>query len=205
MAISDRRRREGGYTLAALLVILSVLAVVVAYTVPRQWSDVMRREREIQTLWTMKQYARAIQEFQRKRGALPVSLEQLAEQKQPRILRQLYPDPLTGKLDWILVPAGSPTPAQTVGTAPPGMPQPPPGTTPGPVPPPPVPGGGDPSKQVGPFIGVRPPVTGESFLIVWGAETYETWMYTINELQREAGGTPNIPYQTVPKTPRPRP
>src|SRR5512140_1880092 len=112
---------QRGFTLAGLLVILTVMAVVLAYTVPQMWSDVLRRERDLQTIWTMKQYARAIAEFQRRRQALPVSLDQLKEQNKPRVLRRLYPDPLTGEMDWILIPAGTAVPgAPAPGTPAPG-------------------------------------------------------------------------------------
>ena len=36
--ISDERTREEGFTLAALIVILTIIAIVIAYTVPTQWS-----------------------------------------------------------------------------------------------------------------------------------------------------------------------
>lgn len=203
MASSDRRNLRGqeGYTLAALLVILTVLAVVIAYSVPPLWSTIMQREREKHTIWVMQQYARSIQEFQRKRGTFPVSLDQIVEQKNPRVLRQLYANPLSGEVDWILVPVGTPSPAQS-GQAAPGQPQAPSPATPAP---PPAPAGG-PGSQVGPFIGVRLPQSGDSFLELNGASRYEEWMYTINELQRDqGGGTGQIPFQSVPQGPQPSP
>lgn len=202
MASCDRRsfRGQEGYTLAALLVILTVLAVVIAYSVPPLWSTIMQREREKQTIWVMQQYARSIQEFQRKRGTFPVSLDQIVEQKNPRVLRQLYPNPLSGEVDWILVPVGTPSPAQT-GQAAPGLPQAPRA----PVPPPQAAPGG-PGTQIGPFIGVRLPQSGDSFLELNGASRYEEWMYTINELQRDqGGGVGQIPFQSVPQGGQPPP
>lgn len=139
----------------------------------------------------MKQYARAIQEFQRKRGALPTTLEQLTEQENPRILRQLYANPLTGEVDWILVAAGTPTPAQIItNPAAPGSPQQAP--APQPIPP------GGPGSQIGPFIGVRLPNTGESFLELNESSKYEEWIYTLNELQRDQGPVVVPPMQSVP-------
>jgi type II secretory pathway pseudopilin PulG len=186
-----RRDSERGYTLAALLVILTVMSVIIAFSVPKMWSDIMQRERDHQTLFAMKQYARAIQEFQKARGALPVSLDQLEEQKEPRVLRQLYPNPLSGELDWILVPFGTPSggaqapvPGVTPGTAPPGS-QPP--AQPQPGVPSTSPGGG---QNAVPFIGVRPPQTGESFLSLNGSDRYEQWLYTIEDLAKEQTPTP---------------
>lgn len=181
-AFGDQR----GFTLAALLVILTVLAVVIAYSVPPTWSDILKRDRDIQTIWTMKQYARAIAEFQRKRGVLPTTLEQLKEQKNPRVIRALYTDPLTGELDWVLIAPGAP------GT--PG----PPGTAPGPAGnpnQPPVSSGaaGGAKDYVGPFIGVRPPMRGKSYVSLNGTDQYENWSFTIVDLQRNpTGGPPGV-------------
>ncbi len=145
------RQSERGYTLAALLVIVTILAMVLAYTIPEQWSRVIKREREIHTIWVMKQYARGIQEFQKKRGTYPVSLEQLTEQKNPRIIRQLYPNPLTGELDWVLVPFGTRSPAHERRHGGPGGPL----SAQTPTTPQTTPATGPGGKQVGPFIGVR--------------------------------------------------
>jgi type II secretory pathway pseudopilin PulG len=193
MRTSELRRgraSERGFTLAAVIVITTILAFVIAYTVPEQWSRIMQREREIHTIWVMKQYARGIQEFQRKRGSYPVSLEKLTEQKNPRIIRQLYPNPLTGEVDWVLVPFGTPSPAQTAGVAAPGTPQP----APAPATPRPAPATGAGGKQVGPFIGVRLPNRGESIVPLNGQTNYEDWVYTINELLRDSAGgnTPGV-------------
>src|SRR5688572_15799323 len=85
-AVASRRGQEG-VTLAALIVILTIIAIVIAYTVPTQWSLVMKRERDRQTIFLMKQYARGIMAFQKKHNSLPVSLEQLQDAKEPRFLR----------------------------------------------------------------------------------------------------------------------
>src|SRR5258708_10929560 len=74
---------EAGFTLAALVVLLTIIAIMVAYTVPRMWSKVLQRDRDQQTLFVMKQYARAINEVQKKHG-LPISLDQLKQARSPR-------------------------------------------------------------------------------------------------------------------------
>jgi len=186
MAISDRRDSERGFTLAALLVILTIISVIVAYSVPTMWSTVLRRERDEQTVFAMRQYARAIVAFQLKRGALPVSLEQLKEQNNPRVLRKVFPCPLTGKDNWILISPGSITPGSPVAGQPAPAPgQPPTGSTP--------PGGagtGLSGEYSGPFIGVRPPVSGQSFLSFRGQDRYENWSYTIIDLNQEINPLP---------------
>ncbi len=185
--------------------ILTVIAVVVSFTVPRMWSDVMKRERELQTIFVMKQYAQAIADYERLKGGLPSKLEQLEKANMPRVLRSTYVNPLSGELDWIMVPQGTATPAMTQqvpggqggglpgGVLPPsGSQQPGQTGTQGRDAPPPV----NPREFNLPFIGVRPPQTGPSMLELYGQSTYETWMYTLNELKAEraaAGGTPPPP------------
>ena len=205
---SSERRSEGGYTLAALIVILTILAVAVAYTVPDSWSLVLRRERDYQTQFAMKQYARAIQEFQRRNGGLPVSMEQLEKQNTPRVLRKPMPNPLSGEMDWILVPPGEALqqqpgqPGQQPGQpAQPGQPQ---AQQPGGgVPASPFPSSGS-GEYVGPFAGVRPPQKGESIVPLNDRTRYEEWTYTIVDLQQEqnpgqpAGGPVVNPQQPEP-------
>jgi type II secretory pathway pseudopilin PulG len=98
-------QHERGFTLAAVLVMLSVLMIFAAYTVPQMWSDILRRERDYQTVFAMKQYARAITEYTKQRKVPPTTLDDLEKQMKPRVLRKLYPNPLSGEVDWILVTA----------------------------------------------------------------------------------------------------
>lgn len=185
------KRGESGFTLAGLIVLLTIMMIFISATVPKQWSKVMQRERDYQTIYAMKQYARAIRNFQLKHGTPPVSLDQLKEAKSPRFMRgkgELI-DPLTGEVDWIAVPASAqqgaqvdPRTGQRVQPQP-NQPQGPgqntglsssinrPGQQQGQI--------------VGPIVGVRPNKTGESFLALNGAETYETWSYTVTDLENE--------------------
>jgi len=212
------RNPQSGFTLAGLLVIVSVIAVITAFLVPKMWSEIMWRERDLQTIFVMKQYAQAISEFQRITGALPTNLEQLENQKLPRALRQTYVNPLSGELDWILVPEGTATPALqqqpgqggptqpgAQGNQPPGTGRPPQGQGPGqPTNQFGQPGTGDPRNFSGPFIGVRPPQTGRSFVELNEQQQYENWMYTINELtiERAARGAGAPPGQQQPGGPQ---
>jgi hypothetical protein len=153
----------------------------------------MRREREKQTIFVMKQYARSIKAFQVKNNnAFPTSLDQLKQARTPRLIRGVkgeWVDPLTGKVDWLLVPpaaAGMPRP----------MIEPRAGTQPNPRQPPrEIPK--LPKDYVGPFIGVRPPVEGESLLKLGEATHYEEWLYTVNDLNTELNGL----IQAVPSKP----
>jgi type II secretory pathway pseudopilin PulG len=173
---------EQGFTLAALIVILTIMMVFVAYTVPRQWSTVMQRQREQQTIFAMRQYARAIYNFQKKNNTYPTSMQQLVEARQPRWLRggkDGLPDPMTGEIDWLLVPAAA---AGQQGGNRPGVNPPTTGTQP--------PGATIPALPIkdyagGPFIGVRPPKTGKSLIALNGADQYEQWTFTAIEMKAE--------------------
>jgi len=180
--------RQEGFTLAALLVVLTIIAIVVAYTVPAQWSLVMKRDRDRQTIFYMKQYARAILEWQAKHAnTSPVSLDQIQEARKPRLIRGVkkWACPLTGSdKDWILVPPTALMPDGGV-VVPPGgggQPSPPPGLT------------GQtmklnkelsPKDYVGVFVAVRPNASGKSFIALKGAEDYSEWVYTIDDLRAE--------------------
>jgi len=187
---ASSRRGQEGFTLAALIVLLTIISIIVAYTVPDQWSLVMRRERERQTIFLMKQYARAILAWQQKHNnTVPVSLDQLEEARKPRMLRgtRRWPNPLTGSdKDWILVP-----PQALTQNAPPG-------TQPG------IGGGGippqtpglqptgsklnkelSPDDYLGPFVAVRPRARGKSLIALNEADDYSDWVYTVDDLRRE--------------------
>jgi type II secretory pathway pseudopilin PulG len=188
----ELRTRQEGFTLAALIVILTIMSIIVAFTVPEQWSMVLKRERDRQTIFLMKQYARGILAWQLKHNSPPLSLEQLQEARSPRLLRGTgkWPCPITGKEgDWILVPA-------TAILAP--------GVPPIPSPNEDIIGGNSardpsagpqttgrlnaqlsPEDYTGPFVAVRPKAKGKSFIAFNGAETYEEWVYTVMDLTNE--------------------
>jgi hypothetical protein len=174
-----------------LIVILTIISIVVAYTVPQQWSLVLKRDRDRHTIFLMKQFARGIHAWRVKHpGTLPGDLKQLQDARSPLLIRGggAWPCPLTGKEDdWILVPPNAVTPA--------GVPQPP---SQGVI--------GTPAQQMGSqqpstgsklnpelspkdykgqFIGVRPNATGESFITLNGAENYEEWVFTADDLVQE--------------------
>lgn len=201
---------QEGFTLAALIVILTIIAMIIAYTVPDQWSLIMKRERDRQTIFLMKQYARAIFAWETKHRGLPVSLEQLQEARDPRMIRGggKWACPLTGEEDgWILVPPGAITQdgqvAQTnvQNTNPAGggkkdnsekigVGNPDTGGTGN------APASGfgatgklnpdaSPADYVGPFVAVRPNATGKAYITLNGAEDYGEWVYSLQDLKNE--------------------
>ena len=170
------RAGERGFTLAGVIVIMTLMMIIVAYTVPRAWSTIVQRDRELQTIAIMKEYAKAIDAFEAKNHALPVSISQLKDARQPRFLRGTgdRPDPLTGQVDWLIV-------TQAAG----GGPAPVPGNPPAGVTPPP----GIPMKDYagGPFVGIKPGKSGNSLIEFMGSSKYEEWKYTVLDYRNDRG------------------
>jgi len=212
----NRATSENGFTLAGLLVIMTIMMIFVAYTVPRQWSTIMKRERERETIYAMQQYAKAITEFRLKNNTYPTSPQQLKEARMPRMIRGVkgeYVDPLTGEVDWLVIPqsAGNALPQHNIlnanGNA--SMPSTTTQTTQttnttssttdtssssttstsgtNPNAPPALPGIPIKDYAGGPFIGVRPPTHGKALISLLGADTYETWIYTTQDYEQEKG------------------
>jgi len=221
--------RQSGFTLAGVIVIMTLMMIVVAYTVPRMWSTVLKRERERQTIYVMQQYAKAITEFRTKNNTFPTSPQQLKDARMPRMIRGVkgeYIDPMTGEVDWLVIPqaAAASLPAHNLnpgagGVNGPAGVLPPPGggnagpgggttgttgstgtngttgttdstgtsttDTANPNAPPGLPGVPIKDYAGGPFIGVRPPVKGKSMMTLFGADTYETWLYTTLDYDQE--------------------
>jgi type II secretory pathway pseudopilin PulG len=89
-------RAEAGYAMAALLVGMAVMAIMMSVAMPT-WSRMIRREKEEELLFRGTQYARAINQYQRKfANASPQSLDVLIEQ---RLLRKKFKDPLSPNKD----------------------------------------------------------------------------------------------------------
>ena len=83
--------RHGGYAMAALLVAMAIMAIILSAAMPT-WSHMIRREKEEELIFRGNQYARAINQYQRKfANASPASLDVLIEQ---HLLRKKWKDPL---------------------------------------------------------------------------------------------------------------
>ncbi len=81
-----------GYAMAALLVGMTVMAVLMSALLP-VWTHMATREKEEELIFRGRQYARAIGLFQRKyANTAPPSIDVLVEQ---RFLRKKYKDPIT--------------------------------------------------------------------------------------------------------------
>ncbi len=105
-ARSARTRSQSGFTLLALLFAVAVLGITLA-TVGILWSTQIRREREAELLWVGDQYRLAITRYRASGGQFPLALTDLVTDPRAPLpqhfLRRLYPDPMTGKPDWLLI------------------------------------------------------------------------------------------------------
>jgi type II secretory pathway pseudopilin PulG len=103
------RRGDGGFTYIGLLALVVVVGLLLA-AAGEVASTAAQREREAQLLWVGHQYRAAIWRYWSQRRAFPQTLQELLGAApdapiQVRHLRQLYPDPMTGAVDWVLLPA----------------------------------------------------------------------------------------------------
>jgi type II secretory pathway pseudopilin PulG len=191
------RRGEAGYNLVVLTMAITLLNVFIAAALPL-WSAVIRRDREEEAISRGLQYAEAIRVFQRRFGRLPNRLQELVE-VEPRSIRRLWKDPLTEDGAWAVIvqlPQGGSIaidpetglPIDPLAPAQPGGPRPgqPPGS-PGDLPPSgggAEQDGGTPQPVNGPIRGVKSRAKGEAFQSFFGAETYESWEFTVDLLLR---------------------
>jgi type II secretory pathway pseudopilin PulG len=98
--------RQPGYAMAALLVAMTVMAIMLTVAMP-VWKQASTREKEEELVFRGKQYVHAIGLFQRKfANAYPPNIDVLVEQ---RFLRKKYKDPITND-DFALIPVGQGAP-----------------------------------------------------------------------------------------------
>jgi len=184
-----RRGGESGYAMAALLVGLSIMAVLMSMALP-VWSQMVKREKETELIWRGQQYARAIALFQRKfANTFPPNIDVLVEQ---RFLRKKYKDPITND-DFQPIPVGGAATAPVQpgdGRGPARQSSPPPQTgipsrpqTAGPV--------GTPASGPGPSIGIQGVVSKSkdtSIRIYNGRSKYNEWVFVHVATAQRPGG-----------------
>ena len=185
-------RAEAGYAMAALLVAMTVMAIVLTAAMPT-WSHMIRREKEEELIFRGTQYARAINQYQRKfANASPATLDVLIEQ---RLLRKKFRDPFAtdkeGEFQMLYLNQQGPasrgglggagqTGARGIGTA---QPQTGTGTVPGGTQ-----GGTTYSTQPsGGIVGVASKNTGTSIKIYKGKQRYNEWQFIGMEMSQQAG------------------
>src|SRR5262245_35841274 len=107
-------RGQHGYAMVALLVAMSIMAIMMTVALPT-WHQLTQREKEAELVFRGQQYARAIGLFQKKAGpgVLPPNIDALVD---GHYLRKKYKDPITGG-DFDVLQAGAPATTPGASTA----------------------------------------------------------------------------------------
>jgi type II secretory pathway pseudopilin PulG len=182
----ESRRSEGGYTMVAVVIGMTIMAILLMGVAP-SIATIMKREREQELLFRGKQYARAIALFQKRYGRFPTELKELYENR-PRTIRRLFKEPFCNCMDWHVIYQNSPDAGigGPTGLGPPGVP----GTRPTPVPTP-GPFGMGSTKSVGPIVGVRSNLHEEALTEWRGQKYYDEWRFIMGDADRDTmGGVP---------------
>jgi len=190
-------RRQQGYAMAALLVGMSLIAVMLTVAMP-VWKHAAQREKEEELVFRGLQYARAIGLYQRKfANAYPPNVDALVEQ---RFLRKKYKDPITDA-DFDIIPAGANVPGAAVGGRGGGATQGGRGPAATPQPPPArggqIPGagraGGPGPVAVSGISGVTSKSTDQSIRLYNGRSHYNEWAFVhVVAVQQPGAGTPGV-------------
>jgi type II secretory pathway pseudopilin PulG len=195
-----RAAAEHGYTMAALLVALNIMAILMTVALPL-WKTMVQREKEAELIFRGGQYVRAITLFQRKyANAYPPNIDILINEK---FLRKKYKDPMTKDGEFQLVYAAQQQ--QRPGTAPGGGGAAGAVTTPVATPPAPLdPQTRGPAGATGGIMGVVSKSTLSGMKLFNGRTKYNEWAFTPQTMpgSRAAGaagpGAPGAPGSTRP-------
>lgn len=101
--------RQRGFTYLSALLLVAVVGAGLAI-LGGIWSQSRQREKEAELIWVGAQFKQAIGAYyERSPGSVkryPEKLDDLLEDPRyvatQRYLRRIYPDPMTGKTDWVL-------------------------------------------------------------------------------------------------------
>jgi type II secretory pathway pseudopilin PulG len=154
---------QAGFTMAAVLVIMAVMAILLTVAVETV-SFQQKREKEQELIFRGNQIVEAIRLFRARNGRFPMTLSELVNAK-PRVLRKVWTDPMTGVADWEPVFVGEEGTNVGPGLAPP---------------PTPTPGIGGPAQggaKTGPIIGVHSRSCADSIMILNGRTRYCDWKF----------------------------
>jgi type II secretory pathway pseudopilin PulG len=180
-------KKSRGYTLVALMVGLTVMAILIAAVLPMASAEA-QRDKEAELIFRGIQYAEGIRLFKRRYGRYPNTLKEMFDLR-PRTLRKLWKDPMTNSDKWgLITAAGAPLPT-TAGGAPPGG-----GKVPTPAPTPTIspfstPSAGAPGDQPpGPIMGVYSTSKKKGYRQFSGRENYNEWRFTEQTLLNQGSG-----------------
>jgi type II secretory pathway pseudopilin PulG len=190
--------RQGGFTLAALIVVLAVMAIFLTVAV-ESVSFQKRRENEEELVFRGNQFVEAVRLFRARNGRFPLSLDELYRAN-PKVMRKKWLDPITGKLDWKPLFLGQEGSQVGPGATTPGA-----STTPTPGHsfwPTPTPGpGGQGGQQGGPIVGVACPSCEDSIRVLDGRTRYCDWKFVFDPNKQKVPGV--VPTGQAQQTPRP--
>ena len=170
------RKSNRGYTLVALVIGMTVMAVLMAAVLPMASAEA-QRDKEAELIFRGTQYAEGIRTFRKRYGRYPNTLKEMFEIR-PRTLRKLWKDPMTNSLSWGLITQASVVPLppdrRQGGT---GSPSPTPVPTAQPTP------GGfgappDADAPPGPIMGVYSKSKKKGYRQFTGRENYNEWRFT---------------------------
>jgi type II secretory pathway pseudopilin PulG len=195
--------RHAGYAMAALLVAMTIMAIMFTVAMP-VWKQASTREKEEELVFRGKQYVHAIGLFQRKfANAYPPNIDVLVDQ---RFLRKKYKDPITND-DFVPIPVGqgapgtqqpggqrgaapgARTPGQTQAAAAVATPQ--SGRTGGPG------SNTTPGQVAGGISGVTSKSKAQSIRLYNGRGHYNEWAFVYIQ-QQQAAGAGGAPGSTTP-------
>ncbi|HRC85859.1 MAG TPA: hypothetical protein PK413_09650 [Thermoanaerobaculia bacterium] len=189
-------RRQQGYTLTILVIMITILSILLALALP-YWSKQIQREKEEELIFRGIQYAEAIRVFRNRFGRPPTTLDELIKVK-PRSIRKLWKDPMTQDGEWGLA---FETALQAQGAGDPNQPQ----TGAIQLTPAQGPGELDPGTgrtlTLGPIAGVHSKSDKEALKLWNGLSKYNQWVFTYQLLTAPAGfgvppaqpgGQPNV-------------
>ena len=97
------RKGQRGYILALLLALVTVMGLMLTKAMPSVVAEV-QRDAEEELIFRGESIAQAIRAYKARTGNYPLRLEDLMKLK-PRLLRQLYKDPMTREGEWETVTA----------------------------------------------------------------------------------------------------
>jgi type II secretory pathway pseudopilin PulG len=194
---------EGGFTLVIVVMIVAIMAIMMAVAV-QLVSFEMQREREAELIFRGQQYVEGIRLYRQKYGRYPMRMKELWE-ADPRVLRQKWTDPITGKDEWGVVFLGQEG-QQIGGPGGPNAPgQPRPQATPTRTPVFGDRGLGGGGEKVGPIVGVHSLSTDTSIKVYEGRTQYNEWKFVFQEGEGATGGGPDTPWGMPSPAPQPPP
>ena len=96
VARTSRPPCSNGYTLAGVLVLIAIMSIFMAMSVPI-WERIKQRENEDELVFRGTEYIEAIGRYHQKFNSYPPDVKTLYDQK---FLRKLYKDPMTESGEW---------------------------------------------------------------------------------------------------------